>query len=68
MRADWNNVHLLCTDGLTKHVSDERIAQVLASMTSAKEAAEQLLAEALDAGGTDNISIIIGRAIPRKQK
>jgi protein phosphatase len=68
MRADWNNVHLLCTDGLTKHVSDERIAQVLASMTSAKDAAEQLLAEALDAGGTDNISIIIGRAVPRRQQ
>ena len=68
MRADWNNVHLLCTDGLTKHVSDERIAQVLAGMTSAKDAAEQLLAEALDAGGTDNISIIIGRAVPRRQQ
>ena len=68
MRADWNNVHLLCTDGLTKHVTDERIAHVLGHMTSAKEAAEQLLADALAAGGTDNISIIIGRAVPRRQK
>jgi serine/threonine protein phosphatase PrpC len=68
MRADWNNVHLLCTDGLTKHVSDERIAEVLGSMASAKDGCEQLLADALAAGGTDNISIIIGRAIPRKQQ
>jgi len=68
LRADWNNVHLLCTDGLTKHVSDERIAEVLRSMTSAREGCEQLLAEALDAGGTDNISIIIGRAVPRRLK
>ena len=68
LRADWNNVHLLCTDGLTKHVPDERIAEVLSRMTSAREGCEQLLAEALDAGGTDNISIIIGRAVPRRLK
>jgi protein phosphatase len=68
MRADWNNVHLLCTDGLTKHVPDERIAQVLGTMPSAKAGAEQLLDDALAAGGTDNISIIIGRAVPRKQQ
>jgi serine/threonine protein phosphatase PrpC len=68
MRADWNNVHLLCTDGLTKHVSDTRIAEVLSSMHSAREGCEQLLDDALAAGGTDNISIIIGRAVPRRQQ
>jgi serine/threonine protein phosphatase PrpC len=57
-------VHLMCSDGLTRHVSDERIAAVLASMTSSKQACEQLLQEALDGGGTDNITIIIGRAAP----
>ena len=65
LRADWNNVHLLCTDGLTKHVSDERIAQRLAEMTSAKQACEQLLADALEGGGTDNITIVVGRATPK---
>ena len=65
MRADWNNVHLLCTDGLTRHVSDERIAAVLGDMTTARQACEQLLESALDAGGSDNISIIIGRAVRR---
>lgn len=66
LRADWHNVHLLCTDGLTKHVTDERIAERLGGMTSAREGCEQLLADALDAGGTDNISIIIGRFVPRR--
>lgn len=66
MRAGWNNVHLLCTDGLTKHVSDERIADRLRTMTSAKAACELLLQDALDAGGSDNISIIVGRAVPRR--
>lgn len=68
LRADWHNVHLLCTDGLTKHVSDERIAECLRTMTSAKQCCELLLQEALDAGGSDNITIIIGRAIPRPEQ
>jgi serine/threonine protein phosphatase PrpC len=65
LHADWNNVHLLCSDGLTKHVDDARIAQVLGSMTSAKQACEQLLQDALDGGGTDNITIIVGRAVAK---
>jgi protein phosphatase len=66
LTADWHNVHLLCSDGLTKHVSDERIAEVLGGMTSARQACEQLLQDALDGGGTDNITIVIGRAVPRE--
>jgi protein phosphatase len=65
LQAEWGNVHLLCSDGLTKHVSDERIAERLASMTSAKQVCEQLLQDALDDGGSDNITIIVGRQIPR---
>lgn len=64
LRADWHNVHLLCTDGLTKHVSDEKIRDRLATMTSAQQVCEQLLQDALDGGGTDNISIIVGRTVP----
>jgi protein phosphatase len=62
LRADWNNVHLMCSDGLTKHVSDEQIAARLSAMTSSKQVCEQLLQDALDGGGTDNITIIVGRA------
>ncbi len=60
---DWDNIQLLCSDGLTKHVSDERIAERLSQMTSAKQACEALLQDALDDGGTDNITIIVGRAV-----
>lgn len=62
---NWGNVHLLCSDGLTKHVTDERIAEVLGSMTSARQAAEQLLQDALDGGGTDNITVVVSRSVPR---
>ncbi|MBL8996341.1 MAG: serine/threonine-protein phosphatase [Gemmatimonadetes bacterium] len=65
MRSEWGNVHLLCTDGLTKHVSDERIAECLRTMTSSKQVCEQLLQEVLDDGGSDNVSIIVGRAVER---
>lgn len=68
MRADWLNVHLLCTDGLTKHVADDLIAERLRTMTSAKQCAEQLLQDALDAGGSDNISLIVGRAVPHSSR
>jgi len=60
----WERIHLLCTDGLTRHVSDERIAERLAKMQSARGVCEDLLQDALDGGGTDNITIIVGRAVP----
>ena len=63
--SDRNRVHLMCSDGLTKHVSDERIHERLANMTSAKQACEALLQDALDDGGTDNITIIVGRIVAK---
>ncbi len=66
LRMDWNSVHLLCTDGLTKHVTDERIAERLATMRSAKQVCEQLMHDALEGGGTDNITIIVGRTTPNE--
>jgi protein phosphatase len=56
-------VGLLCSDGLTKHVSDERIHERLSSITSARSACEDLLQDALDAGGTDNITVVVGRIV-----
>lgn len=61
--SDWESVHLLCSDGLTKHVSDDQIAERLQTMTSARQVAEQLLQDALDGGGSDNITLIVGRAV-----
>lgn len=64
MQSHWGNVHLLCSDGLTKHVTDRRIAEVLSAMTTARQAAEQLMQDALDGGGTDNVTIIVARTVP----
>ena len=61
----WGTVVLLCSDGLTHHVSDGRIREVLRSMKSAQQVCEDLLADALADGGSDNITIIVGRAVRR---
>lgn len=59
----WGVVNLLCSDGLTKHVSDERIRERLMAMTSARQVCEDLMDDALGAGGSDNITIVVGRAV-----
>jgi protein phosphatase len=61
----WGHVLLLCSDGLTRHVSDDRIREVLRSMRSAEQACETLLQDALEGGGSDNITVIVGRAVRR---
>jgi PPM family protein phosphatase len=52
---------LLCTDGLTKHVADARIAELLAGAGSAKEACAGLVDAALADGGSDNITVVVTR-------
>lgn len=56
---------LLCSDGLTKHVTDEEIAAAASTMTSSEQVARSLLRLALERGGTDNITIIAARAVSR---
>jgi serine/threonine protein phosphatase PrpC len=63
---NWGNVLLLCSDGITKHLSDERIRDRLRSMKSARQVCEDLLRDALDEGGTDNITVVVGRAMPNE--
>ena len=65
LQQEWGTVGLLCSDGLTRHVSDDRIRDRLRSMTSARQVCEDLLQDALDDGGTDNITILVGRAVQK---
>ena len=63
---DWDTVVLLCSDGLTRHVSDERIRERLRGMTSARQACEDLVRDALEGGGSDNITVVVRRAVARE--
>jgi PPM family protein phosphatase len=55
------DVFLLCSDGLTTMVNEERIAEVLSSTTSMREAVRTLIDEANGAGGRDNITALAFR-------
>jgi protein phosphatase len=55
------DVLLLCTDGLTEPVDEQRIAGVLADFEDPDEAARRLVDLALEAGGPDNVTVIVAR-------
>ena len=52
---------LLCTDGLTKHVSAAQIAEILDFSHSAEEACRELIEAANAGGGTDNTTVVLTR-------
>jgi serine/threonine protein phosphatase PrpC len=52
---------LLCSDGLTEMVPDQAIAAILAAEADPEAACKKLVAEANDAGGRDNVTVLIVR-------
>ena len=52
---------LLCSDGLHGMLDDETIAEILHGAESDREAAEGLMEAALDAGGRDNVTVMLLR-------
>ena len=65
------DVFLLCSDGLTTMLDEERIGLVLAGASSMKEAVSSLVDQANRAGGRDNITALAFRledaAAPQRQ-
>jgi protein phosphatase len=53
---------LLCSDGLTRHVSDPEIAEVLGSKLLPQVACDTLVKIALDRGGKDNVTVVLADA------
>lgn len=49
---------ILCSDGLTNEVSDERLIEISLKIKDAEEFCKALVKEAKDAGGHDNITVI----------
>jgi len=50
---------LLCTDGLTKHVNDQKIAELLRQDGSAEQTCRTLVSAANAAGGSDNVTAVV---------
>ena len=57
--AECKDICLLCSDGLTDMVSDEKIQEILGENMSIKEKAEKLKDCALENGGRDNVTILL---------
>jgi protein phosphatase len=50
---------LICSDGLSSYVSDEKIAAILGSVSDPEDAAERLIKESLDEGAPDNVTVVL---------
>ena len=59
LEAKPGDVLLLCTDGLNTMVSEQEIAGMLTSPTSAADVARKLVRAALKAGGEDNVTAVV---------
>ena len=55
------DVYLLCSDGLPKMVAHERIREVLLKEEDAEAAVYGLIEEANDAGGRDNVTVLLAK-------
>ena len=61
LSRDAREAVLVCSDGLTKHVTDAEIGEHLSRFAGAEEACRALVDLALERGGSDNITVVIGR-------
>lgn len=52
---------VLCTDGLTEHVTDEELGQSLRESASPHTLAQRLVDRANEQGGADNITVIVAQ-------
>jgi serine/threonine protein phosphatase PrpC len=50
---------VLCSDGLTRHVKPEEIAEIIFNHTDPSEAAQALINRANERGGEDNVSAVV---------
>jgi PPM family protein phosphatase len=59
--ARGGDVYLLCSDGLTTMLSEDRLAELLLARATLREAGEALIVAANEAGGRDNITVVLLR-------
>lgn len=59
LRIEPGDKLLLCTDGLSELVADERIAELLTRHSDPGDACEALQEAALNAGGIDNVTVLV---------
>jgi PPM family protein phosphatase len=58
-----NDVYLLCSDGLSGMIEDDMMEQIITTTPDLEECAQNLIHAANEAGGNDNISLILIRTL-----
>ncbi len=53
---------VICSDGLTTHITDDVLAEVLISDRTIEEKVNDLIEKTLEAGGIDNVTVIMLKA------
>jgi PPM family protein phosphatase len=59
--ARQDDIYLLCSDGLTSMITEERVAEILEAESSLADIGRALIAAANAEGGRDNITVILFR-------
>jgi protein phosphatase len=58
---------LLCTDGLTDMLKDSDITEIFNENADSQSFCDRLIARALDAGGKDNVTVVLAHySIPAR--
>lgn len=61
-RVEAGDVYVMCSDGLSDMVNDAVIAGIMSGISSLEQKAHQLIVAANEAGGRDNISVVLVQA------
>lgn len=61
------DILILCTDGLTNMISEKEIKQILKQSSPLEKKTDQLIELSNDAGGSDNITVLITEFVEKKE-
>ena len=61
-RVEPGDIYLMCSDGLSDMVGDQKVAALMLGAGSIEQKARQLVAAANEGGGRDNISVVLVQA------
>jgi protein phosphatase len=61
-----DDILLLCTDGLTKHVTEAELEAILRERQAAEPTVRRLVDLALERGGSDNVTVVVVKAAERE--
>ena len=59
---------MLCSDGLSDYVEEDKLAKLLSSSLSLEEIGKKLVEAALEKGGNDNITLLLVKMLSHEKQ